>query len=299
MDLAAGGHLTHGAKVNFSGKLFEAHHYKVDPQTHLIDYAALAEQARQIRPRMIVAGASAYPRVLDFPAFRAICDEVGALMLVDMAHIAGLIAGGAHPSPVPYADVVTSTTHKTLRGPRGGFILCRQAHAKKIDSMVFPGIQGGPLMHVIAAKAVSFKEVLQPEFAGYARQVADNAKTLSQSLLRRGFNLVTGGTDNHLLLLDLQAERMTGAEAAERLEQAGLVANKNGIPYDPQGPRVTSGVRMGTAALTTRGMKSAEMEAIAGFIEKILRGDAAPERLGAIRAEIAGLCSRFPVFAYA
>ncbi len=298
MDLAAGGHLTHGAKVNFSGKFYDAHQYKVDPQSHLIDYDLLAQQARELKPRMIVIGASAYPRILDFPRFRAICDEVGALMLVDIAHIAGLIAGGVHPSPVPYADIVTSTTHKTLRGPRGGFILCKQAYAKKIDSMVFPGIQGGPLMHVIAAKAVAFGENLQPEFKLYAKQVVDNAAALAQGLMKRGFKLVTGGTENHLLLMNLQSENMTGAEAAERLEQAGLVANKNGIPYDPQGPRVTSGVRMGTAALTTRGMKTAEMEQVAGFIETILRGDNNPERLKGIREEIAALCAKFPVFAY-
>ncbi len=298
MDLAAGGHLTHGAKVNFSGKLFAAHHYKVDPQTHLIDYGLLDQQARELKPRMIVIGASAYPRILDFKRFRAICDEVGALMLVDIAHIAGLVAGGAHPSPVPFADVVTSTTHKTLRGPRGGFILCRQAYAKKIDSMVFPGIQGGPLMHVIAAKAVAFGENLRPEFKVYAKQIVDNAAALAQGLMNRGFKLVTGGTENHLLLMNLQSESMTGAEAAERLEQAGLVANKNGIPYDPQGPRVTSGVRMGTAALTTRGMKTGEMEQVAGFIEKILRGNNDPERLKGIREEIAALCAKFPVFAY-
>jgi glycine hydroxymethyltransferase len=298
MDLAAGGHLTHGAKVNFSGKFYEAHQYKVDPQSHLIDYDLLAQQARELKPRMIVIGASAYPRILDFPRFRAICDEVGALMLVDIAHIAGLIAGGVHPSPVPYADIATSTTHKTLRGPRGGFILCKQAYAKKIDSMVFPGIQGGPLMHVIAAKAVAFGENLQPEFKLYAKQVVDNAAALAQGLMKRGFKLVTGGTENHLLLMNLQSENMTGAEAAERLEQAGLVANKNGIPYDPQGPRVTSGVRMGTAALTTRGMKTAEMEKVAGFIETILRGNNDPERLKGIREEIAALCAKFPVFAY-
>ncbi|NTV53230.1 MAG: serine hydroxymethyltransferase, partial [Candidatus Firestonebacteria bacterium] len=299
MDLAAGGHLTHGAKANLSGKLYEAHHYQVDPQTHLIDYPALAVQARQVRPRLIIAGASAYSRVLDFAAFRAICDEVGALLLVDIAHIAGLIVGGVHPNPVPYADIVTSTTHKTLRGPRGGFILCRQAYAKKIDSTIFPGIQGGPLMHVIAAKAVAFHEAGQPDFAVYSRRVVDNAQALAQGLMQRGFKLITGGTDNHLLLMDLRSENMTGAEAAGRMEQAGLVANKNGIPYDPQGPRVTSGVRLGTAALSTRGMQAAEMEQIAGFIEKILRGSDDPARLSVIREEIASLCTRFPVFAQA
>jgi len=296
MDLAAGGHLTHGAKANFSGKLFQAHHYNVDPQTHRIDYDALADQASQVRPKMIVAGASAYPRLLDFEAFRKICDSVGAYLLVDMAHIAGLVAGGAHPSPVPYADFVTSTTHKTLRGPRGGFILCKQEFARKIDSTIFPGIQGGPLMHVVAAKAVAFGEALRPSFKIYAQQVVKNAQALAAGLLKRGFHLVTGGTDNHLMLLDLQHDQMTGAEAASLMETAGLVVNKNGIPYDPQGPRVTSGVRIGTAAVTTRGMKAEEMEAIAGFIERILHGGGEPETLSRIRGEIAELCGRFPVF---
>jgi glycine hydroxymethyltransferase len=299
MDLAAGGHLTHGAKANLSGKLYEAHHYQVDPQTNLIDYTALAEQARSVRPRLIIAGASAYSRIIDFAAFRAICDEVGALLLVDIAHIAGLIVGGVHPSPVPYADIVTSTTHKTLRGPRGGFILCRQAHAKKIDATIFPGIQGGPLMHVIAAKAVAFHEAAQPEFAKYSRRIVDNAQALARGLLQRGFKLITGGTDNHLLLMDLRAENLTGAEAAERLEQAGIVANKNGIPFDPQGPRVTSGVRLGTAALSTRGMGIAEMEQVAGFIEKVLRHGSDPALLGGVRSQVAELCARFPVFAQA
>lgn len=299
MDLAAGGHLTHGAKANFSGKLFHAHHYKVDPQTHLIDYAALETQAREVRPKMIVAGASAYPRLIDFAAFRRICDEVGAYLLVDMAHIAGLVAGGAHPSPVPYADFVTSTTHKTLRGPRGGFILCKQAYAKKIDATIFPGIQGGPLMHAIAAKAVAFQEALQPAFRDYAHRIVANTRTLADALLKRGFRLVTGGTDNHLLLLNLQHDGMTGADAATRLETAGLVANKNGIPYDPQGPRVTSGVRLGTAAITTRGMGGAEMELIAGFIDAILHGDGDPGRLAGIRGQVAELCGRFPMFAEA
>jgi glycine hydroxymethyltransferase len=299
MDLAAGGHLTHGAKANFSGKLFQAFHYNVHPETHLIDYDALAAQAHQVRPKLIVAGASAYPRLLDFAAFRRICDDVGALLLVDMAHIAGLVAGGAHPSPVPYADFVTSTTHKTLRGPRGGFVLCKESYAKKIDAIIFPGIQGGPLMHVIAAKAVAFGEALRPSFRTYARQIVANAGALAAALQRRGFRLVTGGTDNHLLLLDLQPDRMTGAEAASRLETAGLVANKNGVPYDPQGPRVTSGVRLGTAAVTTRGMHENEMEQIADFIDRILHGGGEPAALERIRGEIASLCGRFPVFAEA
>jgi glycine hydroxymethyltransferase len=297
MDLAAGGHLTHGGKMNLSGKLFKAHHYSVDPATNRIDYDALAAQARQVRPKLIVAGASAYPRELDFAAFRRICDEVGALLVVDMAHLAGLIAGGAHPSPVPVADLVTSTTHKTLRGPRGGFILCKQAYAKAVDSMVFPGLQGGPLMHVIAAKAVAFAEARTPAFAAYSRRVTGNARVLAAALVERGFTLVTGGTDNHLLLLDLRPLGLTGADAAARLEAAGIVANKNGIPFDPQGPRVTSGVRLGTAALTTRGLQEKDMVWVAERITRVLRGTGAAAELEAVRAEVAGFCARFPVFA--
>jgi len=299
MDLAAGGHLTHGARVNFSGKLYRAFYYNVHPESHLIDYDALAEQARRVRPRMIVAGASSYPRVLDFAAFRKICDEVGAYLLVDIAHLAGLIVGGAHPSPVPYADIVTSTTHKTLRGPRGGFILCRAEFAKKVDAMVFPGIQGGPLMHVIAAKAVSFLEAGQESFRAYAQRIVANARALAAALLQRGFQLSTGGTDNHMLLVDLQHENMTGAEAAARLENAGVVVNKNGIPYDPLGPRVTSGIRVGTAALTTRGLRESDMETIADYYDRILRGGEDGARLASIRGEIAEWCGRFPIFAEA
>lgn len=297
MDLAAGGHLTHGGKMNLSGKLFQAHHYSVDPVTQRIDYDALAAQARQVRPKLIVAGASAYPRELDFAAFRRICDDVGALLVADMAHLAGLVAGGAHPSPVPYADVVTSTTHKTLRGPRGGFILCRQAYAKAVDSMVFPGLQGGPLMHIIAAKAVAFAEAATPAFAAYARQVVSNARALAEALTQRGFTLVTGGTDNHLLLIDLRPQGLTGADAAARLEAAGIVANKNGIPFDPQGPRITSGLRLGTAALTTRGLKENDMVRVADLITRVLRGSGGAAELTAVRTEVSGFCARFPVFA--
>lgn len=297
MDLAAGGHLTHGARVNFSGKLYHAHYYNVDERTLRLDYDALAKLAAQIRPRLIMAGASAYARILDFEAFRAICDQVGAYLVVDMAHIAGLVAGGAHPSPLPYADMVTSTTHKTLRGPRGGFVLCRQEHAKKLDATIFPGLQGGPLMHIIAAKAVAFHEAEQPSFKAYARQVVANARALAEALLGLDFHLVTGGTDNHLLLIDLRHEHLTGAEAAERLELAGIVANKNGIPYDPRPPRVTSGVRLGAAALTTRGMKEQDMQRIARYIQTILHGGTGPEDWDRIRREIAEWCNSFPVFA--
>ncbi len=296
MDLADGGHLTHGAKFNFSGKLYQSDSYKVNEKTHLIDYDALADQAKAFRPALIIAGASAYPRVIDFPKFREICDSVGAYLMVDIAHIAGLIAGGVHPSPVPFADVVTSTTHKTLRGPRSGFVLSRSEYAKKIDSAVFPGLQGGPLMHVIAAKAVAFKEAAGDSFKRYAEQIIANAKTLAEELLRFDFDLVTGGTDNHLILLDLRRLNKTGADIAERLEQAGIVANKNGIPNDPLGPRVTSGVRLGVSAVTTRGMKEEEMKTIAGFVHRVVHSSGTTEALASIRQEVNALCRQFPDF---
>lgn len=296
MDLADGGHLTHGAKFNFSGKLYEAASYKVDPSSHLIDYDTLADQAKQFKPKVIIAGASAYPRQLDFEKFRTICDQVGAYLLVDMAHIAGLIAGGVHPSPVPYADVVTSTAHKTLRGPRSGFILARADYGKKIDSTIFPGIQGGPLMHVIAAKAVAFHEASQPGFKCYTSQIIKNAKALAEGLLAHDFDLITGGTDNHLVLLDLRALSKTGAEVAERLEQAGIVANKNGIPNDPLGPRVTSGVRLGVSAVTTLGMKEEEMKSIAGFIHQVVHSNGSEQVLSSIREQVKTLCQAFPNF---
>ncbi|MEW6516359.1 MAG: serine hydroxymethyltransferase [candidate division FCPU426 bacterium] len=296
MDLADGGHLTHGAAFNFSGKLFQAYSYKVHAATHLIDYDYLADQAKTLRPRLIIAGASAYPRQIDFAAFRAICDSVGAFLMVDIAHIAGLVAGGAHPSPVPYADIITSTTHKTLRGPRGGFILCRDVHAKAVDAAIFPGIQGGPLVHVIAAKAVCFHEAMQPAFRDYARQVVANAKALAAALLAQEFELLTGGTDNHLVLIDLRREHLTGAEAAARLEEAGIIANKNGIPNDPRGPRVTSGLRLGAPALTTQGLREPEMAQVADLITRTLRGTTEPAK---IREEVRELCRRFPVGAAA
>ncbi len=296
MDLACGGHLTHGAAFNFSGKLFQAYSYKVHDTTHLIDYDYLADQAKILRPRLIIAGASAYPRLIDFAAFRAVCDSVGAFLMVDIAHIAGLVAGGTHPSPLPYADIVTSTTHKTLRGPRGGFILCRDAHAKAVDAAIFPGIQGGPLVHVIAAKAVCFHEAQQPAFRDYARQIVANAQTLAAALMAQGFELSTGGTDNHLVLIDLRRENLTGAEAAARLEEAGINANKNGIPNDPRGPRVTSGLRLGVPALTTQGLREAEITQIADMITRTLRGATPPAR---VREEVRALCRRFPVGAAA
>lgn len=296
MDLADGGHLTHGAKFNFSGKLYEAHSYKVNAGTHLIDYDALADQAKAVKPQLIIAGASAYPRIIDFKKFREICDDVGAFLLVDMAHIAGLIAGGVHPSPVPYADVITSTAHKTLRGPRSGFILSKQEYAKKIDAVIFPGIQGGPLVHVIAAKAVAFKEASTPAFKTYARQIINNAATLANELKNYDFDLITGGTDNHLILLDLRKMNKTGAEVAEKLEIAGIVANKNGIPNDPLGPRVTSGVRLGVSATTTLGMKEEEMKRIASFIHKVVHSSGDDAVLLEIRNEVAELCKSFPDF---
>ncbi len=272
MDLAAGGHLTHGSRVNFSGKLYKVVSYGVDPETERIDYDEVERLAREHRPRVIVAGASAYPRVIDFERFRAIADAVGAYLVVDMAHFAGLVAAGVHPNPVPHADVVTSTTHKTLRGPRGGLILSRDAKlGKKIDKTIFPGIQGGPLEHVIAGKAVAFFEAMQPGFKTYARTVVENAQALAEHLANRGYRIVSGGTDNHLFLVDLRPAGLTGAEAEDRLGRAGITVNKNGIPFDPQPPRVTSGIRVGTAAITTRGFEPGEMAQVAEFMDVALR----------------------------
>ncbi|WP_456414336.1 serine hydroxymethyltransferase [Oceanithermus profundus] len=272
MDLAAGGHLTHGSRVNFSGKLYKVVSYGVDPETERIDYDEVERLAREHRPRVIVAGASAYPRTIDFERFRAIADAVDAYLVVDMAHFAGLVAAGVHPNPVPYADVVTSTTHKTLRGPRGGLILSRDPKlGKKIDKTIFPGIQGGPLEHVIAGKAVAFFEAMQPGFKAYARTVVENARALAGHLADRGYRIVSGGTDNHLFLVDLRPAGLTGAEAEDRLGRAGITVNKNGIPFDPQPPRVTSGIRVGTAAITTRGFTPAEMAQVAEFMDAALR----------------------------
>lgn len=294
MDLSHGGHLTHGSKASISGKYFEAHFYGVDPETETIDYDALERTAKEVQPKLIIAGASAYPRVIDFARFRAIADEVGAYLMVDMAHIGGLVAAGVHPSPVPYADVVTCTTHKTLRGPRGAIILCKAELGKKIDSAVFPGTQGGPLMHVIAGKAVCFGEALQPEFKAYQQQVVANASVLAESLQQGGVRLVSGGTDNHLMLADVFSRGRTGAEVQELLDRAHITANKNTIPFDTQSVRTTSGMRFGTPAATTRGMKEAQMRAIGAMICRLIdEGDAA---VPAVRGEVIALCEQFPLY---
>lgn len=299
MSLSHGGHLTHGSPVNFSGRLFDVAAYGVREEDGRIDYDALRDQALAERPKMIIAGASAYPRVLDFEAFAAVAREVDATFVVDMAHIAGLVATGHHPSPIPHADVVTTTTHKTLRGPRGGLILCPEEHAKAIDKSVFPFMQGGPLMHVIAAKAVAFLEALQPEFTDYAGQIVANAKALGEGLVERGFNLVSGGTDNHVLLVDLRNSHddLTGKAAEEALESAGMTVNKNTIPGETRSPFVTSGLRIGTPALTSRGMKEAEMARVAGWIDKILQAPSDQALLGSVKAEVKELSDAFPLYA--
>ncbi len=297
MSLAEGGHLTHGSPVNFSGKLYKFVAYGVHPETDRIDYDEVAAKAREHRPRLIVAGYSAYPRQIDFKRFREIADEVGALFMVDMAHFAGLAATGYYPNPVEHAHIVTSTTHKTLRGPRGGLILCRQEFAKAIDSAVFPGTQGGPLMHVIAAKAVAFKQLLTPEYKEYCGQVVRNAQALAQGLMQRGFTLLSGGTDNHLMLVNLVPMGLTGKEVEHLLDRVGITCNKNAIPRDPQKPMVTSGIRLGTPAVTTRGMKEAEMDTIADLIAAAVaaRGDEAG--LDQVAARVEELTSGFPLFA--
>ncbi|SHF26752.1 serine hydroxymethyltransferase [Caldanaerobius fijiensis DSM 17918] len=294
MNLAHGGHLTHGSPVNISGRYYRFVSYGVDDSGY-IDYDMVRELALQHRPKLIVAGASAYPRIIDFKKFREIADECGAYLMVDMAHIAGLVAAGLHPNPVEYAHFVTTTTHKTLRGPRGGAILCKGEFAKAIDKAVFPGLQGGPLMHVIAAKAVCFKEALSDEFKEYQRQIVKNAKALSQALLERGFDLVSGGTDNHLMLVDLRNRNLTGKEAEKRLDDIGITVNKNAIPFDPQKPNITSGLRLGTPAVTTRGMKEAEMETIAEIIDMVLRPDFADSEKA--RLMVKSLCDSYPLYA--
>ncbi len=296
MDLAHGGHLSHGAPVNFSGKLYRIVHYGVSRETETIDYEEVRRLAKEYRPRIIVAGASAYPRVIDFEAFAQIAEEVGAYLMVDMAHIAGLVAAGIHPSPVPFADFVTSTTHKTLRGPRGGFILAREKFARLIDKTIFPGIQGGPHMNVIAAKAVCFQEALQPEFKTYQQQVVANARRLAEVLSAEGFRLVSGGTDNHLLLVDLTAQNITGAEAEEWLSQAGITVNKNAIPFDPRPPKITSGIRIGTPAVTTRGMREGEMEKIGEWMAAVLKNPGNQSLIKDIRQKVRKLCEEFPVY---
>lgn len=302
MSLAAGGHLTHGASVNQSGKWFKAVQYGVRKQDSQIDFAEVEELARTHKPKLIIAGGSAYPRTIDFARFRKIADEVGAFFMVDMAHFAGLVAGGAYPNPLPHAHVVTTTTHKTLRGPRGGMILSNDADiGKKINSAIFPGIQGGPLMHVIAGKAVAFGEALKPEFKLYARQVVDNARALADTLVRRGLDIVSGGTDSHLMLVDLRPKKLTGKAAEASLEHAGMTCNKNGIPFDPEKPTITSGVRLGTPAATTRGFGIEEFKKVGELIGDVLDGLAAnPEDNSAAearaRAEVAELCRRFPIY---
>lgn len=294
MDLAHGGHLTHGMLKNVSGRTYHAKAYQVTPDTCVIDYDAVLAIARQTRPKMIVAGASAYPRIIDFAKFRAIADDVGAYLFVDMAHIAGLVAAGLHPSPLPYADFVTTTTHKTLRGPRGGMILCKAEYAKAIDSAVFPGQQGGPLMHVIAAKAVAFQEALQPGFKVYSQKILDNAKALAAGLMQRGLNLVSGGTDNHLMLVDLRGTGVTGKEMQLRLDEVNITCNKNGIPYDPEKPFVTSGIRLGTPAVTTRGMTPGDMDEVAALIALTLTDFTAKQ--SEIISRVADLCSHYPLY---
>ncbi len=296
MDLAHGGHLTHGSRVSFSGMLYRAFFYGVDRTTERIDYDAVHKLAEEHRPRMIVVGASAYSRVIDFPKFQEIAKAVGAYVMVDIAHIAGLIVTGLHPSPVPYADFVTTTTHKTLRGPRGGMVMCKAEHAKALDKAVFPGLQGGPLMHVIAAKAVAFKEALQPGFKTYQQQVVTNARALAGGLEKRGFRIVSGGTDNHLMLVDVTGKGVTGKEAEAALDEAGITVNKNAIPYDQKPPAIASGIRLGTPLVSTRGMREEEMEQIADAIEQVLSspGDAAVRKL--IRSRVRVLCGKFPIF---
>ncbi|NLJ70163.1 MAG: serine hydroxymethyltransferase [Clostridiaceae bacterium] len=294
MDLDQGGHLTHGMKINYSGRYFEAHGYKVDPISHQIDYDVLRETAKAVQPKMIIAGASAYPRKIDFAKFRDIADEVGAFLLVDMAHIAGLVAAGLHMSPIPYADFVTTTTHKTLRGPRGGLIMCKEEYAKQIDSAVFPGTQGGPLMHVIAAKAVAFGEALQPEFKIYSQQIIDNAQALANGLKEHNVNLVSDGTDNHLILIDLRGTGITGRELEKRLESVNITTNKNTIPYDTEKPTVTSGLRLGTPALTTRGFVEKDMHEIAELISLAIFDF--ENNKSQILSGVASLCEKYPLY---
>ncbi len=294
MRLDQGGHLTHGSGVNFSGKLYEFAHYGVDRETEQIDYEALAREAERFRPKLIIAGATAYSRLIDFGKFREIADAAGSRLLVDVAHVAGLIAGGVHPNPVPHADVVTSTTHKTLRGPRGALAMCTEELARRLDAAVFPNVQGGPMMHSIAAKAVAFGEALRPEFRAYAAAVVDNARALAASLTSGGLRIVSGGTDNHMMLVDLRPLSVTGAQAQSVLQEAGLVVNKNAIPYDPEPPMVTSGIRVGVPAVTTRGMGAADMERIGGYVLDALNAAGSPGRLRSIRQEVAAFASQFP-----
>jgi len=296
MNLACGGHLTHGHKKNFSGQFFNMVFYGVNRETERIDFNEIEDLVKKHRPKMIIAGASAYPREIDFEKFSRIARKTGAYLTVDMAHIAGLIAAKLHPDPIPYADFVTTTTHKTLRGPRGGMILCKKEYAKKIDAMVFPGIQGGPLMHIIAAKAVSFQEAFKPEFKEYQKQIIKNAKTLANELSKRGFRIVSGGTDNHLLLIDVTSVGLTGKEAADILDKARITVNKNAIPFDKQSPFIASGIRMGTPAVTTRGMKEDEMVKIAELIETLLKNPKDESKLKEVKEEVERLVRKFPLY---
>ncbi len=295
MDLAQGGHLTHGSPVNFSGMYFRVVSYGVDRKTELIDFSQLRKLAREHKPRMLVAGASAYPRTLDFQVFREIADEVGAYLLADIAHIAGLVVAKVHPHPFPWAQFVTTTTHKTLRGPRGGMIMCAREFGGKIDKTIFPGIQGGPLMQVIAAKAVAFKEAEAPEFEEYQKQTVKNARALAEGLKEKGFRLISGGTDTHLILVDLTAQGITGKEAERTLDKAGITVNKNSLPFDRRPPAITSGIRLGTPALTTRGMKEGEMKTIAGMINEVLKKSNDDKIQNRVRKEIRELCGSFPL----
>ncbi|HEY8747788.1 MAG TPA: serine hydroxymethyltransferase [Tepidisphaeraceae bacterium] len=298
LNLASGGHLSHGMKLNTSAIFYHPEHYELDPKTETIDFNSVRAKAKELKPRMILCGYSAYPRIIDFAKFRDICDEVGALLFADIAHIAGLVAGGAHPSPFPHAHVVSTTTHKTLRGPRGGLLLTNDEDlSKAINRSVFPGSQGGPLMHIIAAKAVAFEEDLKPAFKGYAQQIVKNAKSLADALMARGYRLTSGGTDNHLMLVDLRpkGDALTGAEVEKALEAAGIIANKNGIPNDPRPPKVTSGLRLGTPAITTRGLKEQDMATVADFIDKAVAAKDDAQHLAKIRGEVAEFCKKFPL----
>ena len=296
MNLAHGGHLSHGSPANFSGKLYRIVPYGVDRKTETIDFNEVEDLAKKHKPKMIVVGASAYPRTIDFNAFRRIADTVGAVILCDIAHIAGLVAAGLHPSPVPVCEYVTSTTHKTLRGPRGGLIMCKEPYAKTLNSRVFPGSQGGPLMHIIAAKAVAFKEALTDEFRAYQKQIVLNAKAMADALVSHGYRLVSGGTDNHLMLVDLSVKGVTGVDAQNGLERAGITVNKNGIPFDTKGPQITSGIRIGTPAVTTRGMKEPQMKAIAGMIAETLANLNDEAKIREIRGQVQKLCDQFPLY---
>jgi len=296
MDLAHGGHLSHGSNINFSGKIYKAVFYGVDPQTHRIDLDQVKSLARSFQPKLIIAGASSYPRIIDFRPFKQIAEDTGAYLMADIAHVAGLIAGGQHPSPFPFADFATSTTHKTLRGPRGGLILAKKKYAKQIDAHIFPGIQGGPFMHVIAAKAVAFKQAMTPEFADYQRQIVSNARVLAEELLTYGLELVSGGTDNHIVIINLNKNDLTGIDAENALEHAGIVVNKNSVPFDKKGPSVTSGIRLGTPALTTRGMKEREMKKVAKWITRVLERPYDKGVLTDVRSLVHSLCRQFPLY---